>query len=184
MARDPIKAAGITTYKAVHFSGYRDPEIIRYIGIHCTQAYPGLGSAMWFANPASSGSAHMIVDDDHSYKTLPDTAVPWAAPPINSTGWHIEFAGYAGWPKETWMTHKPMLDRGAYKIALRCHWYDIPVRQLGVLGLRLHRKGLVYHSTVSKAYGLSDHSDPGPGFPMAYVMDKAKFYLAELAVGV
>ncbi len=179
-AKDPIKAPAVTTYKAVHHSGVRDVDLIRYIVIHCTQAWPGKGSAIWFTNPASSGSANMIVDDYTSYRTLNDSIIPWAAPPLNTTGWHIEFAGYADWTSDQWMTHKWMLDRGAYKIALRSHWYDIPLKQIGVAGLLNHLPGCVYHSTISKAYKKSDHTDPGPGFPMAYLMNKAREFRAEM----
>lgn len=175
MASDPIKAPAITKYRAVHDSGPRRAKDIKLIVIHSTEAYPGFGSVSWFRNPASQGSANMVVDNDHAWRTLPDLVIPWAAPPKNTSGWHLEMAGKARWSKDYWMKyHKKELDRAAYKIALRSFWYDIPLVQLGVVGLRLGRKGVVYHSTISKAYGLSDHTDPGPGFPLKYVLAEAK----------
>lgn len=177
---DPIKAPALTQYRAVHDSGQRRAKDIKLIVIHSTEAWPGFGSVQWFMNPASGGSANMVLDDNRAWRTLPDTTIPWAAPPKNTQGWHLEFAGFARWTTDQWMQHKNMLDRAAYKIALRAKWYGIPLRQLGTVGLRLGLKGVVYHSTISKAYGLSDHTDPGPGFPLKYVLAKANEFLKEL----
>lgn len=177
---DPIKAPADTKHRAVHDSGPRQAKEIKLIGIHSTESDTGWPAVAWFQNPASEGSANMVVDDTKAWRTLPDLIVPWAAPPKNTSGWHIEFAGRAKWTTAEWMKHRRMLDRGAYKIALRAFWYDIPLTQVGVVGLRLGKKGVVYHSTIAKAYFQSDHTDPGPGFPLKYVLEKASAYLYEL----
>lgn len=102
---------------------------------------------------------------------------------MNSNGWHIEIAGLARWKRVTWLLHRWTLRRAAYKAALRCRWYHIPPRVLTPSQLRKDfydrfdggqpaglrgpmAGGIVTHATVTAAYHLSDHTDPGPGFPL------------------
>jgi hypothetical protein len=46
----------------------------------------------------------------------------------NSQGFHIEQCGFASWSKARWLLHQPMLHRTAYKTALHCKLFHIPVR--------------------------------------------------------
>lgn len=169
-----------TTYTAVHNSGTRKPSDIEYVVIHCTEGDTAKGAAAWFRSAGSGGSANIVVDDDNCYLTVRDLEVPWAAPPLNTSGFHIEIAGYARWSKQQWLARPARLHRAAYKTALRCKRYDIPVRQVGWLGLRLGRKGICSHASVSKAWHKSDHSDPGPGFPWREFIGWVNDYYLEL----
>lgn len=175
-----IKESCDGTYTAAHDSGTRSPSDITYVVIHSTEGDTAQGAAAWFENVKSEGSTNIVIDDDHCYRTVADLRVPWAAPPLNRAGFHVEIAGYARWTKEQWLRRPARLHRAAFKAALRCKRYGIPVRQVGWLGLRLGRKGICSHNAVSKAWHLSDHHDPGPGFPWREFIGWTRDYYDEL----
>lgn len=169
-------------YKAVHDSGPRHASDIGWIVIHSTEGDTAEGAASWFANPASGGSANLCIDDAHCFRTVADLRTPWAAPPLNQRGFHIEIAGYAGWSRYDWLAHPDRLERAAFKAAQRSRIYQIPVRQVGAIGLRLGRKGFVTHNAVSKAWRQSDHHDPGPGFPLDRFLQYVRYFNAKDAL--
>jgi hypothetical protein len=173
-------SACITRLKAVHTSGPRKASDIRNIVMHSTEGPTAAGAAGWFANPKSSGSANLVVDGKECYRTVDDLVVPWAAPPLNTKGFHIEQAGYTHWTRAEWLAHTPTLDRAAYKAALRAVEYKIPIRFVGPLGLRLGRRGFTSHAAVSKAFRQSDHTDPGTGYPWDVFLALVKRYATPL----
>lgn len=175
--------SNITAY---HHEGERYPSSIKYIVVHVAECPndAALGVANYFHRPESGGSANMVVDTNTAYRTLGDNIIPVAGPPLNTLGWHIEHCGYAAWTREQWLKPKNVrtLKRGAYKAALRCHWYKIPYTVLGPQSLEHDfgtdiqggvpyqagslRGGIVEHRTINQVYHQSDHSCPGPGFPI------------------
>lgn len=177
---DDIRADASPKYRAAHDSGARQQKDIGWCVVHSTEGATAEGAASWFANPKSEGSANVVVDDNTAFRTVPDLVIPWAAPPLNKRGWHLEFAGYARWTTEDWMKHSPMLHRGAYKMAIRCVHYNIPIRWVGKLGLLVGRKGITTHKSITDAWHASTHQDPGAGFPKTYFLDLVKQYAAEL----
>jgi len=177
----PVGAVCSTKFQAVHHSGPRSLDLISCGVIHCTQAYPALGSAMWFANPNSAGSAHRIVDNRICYRTLADSIIPWAAPGMNLYGMHLEFSGFVSWTKDDWKDHDRMLRRGAYKLAVDSKKHGFPLEWLGIHELKNgNRWGVTDHFAVSQAFHLSTHTDPRPNFPENLVLDYAKFYKKKL----
>jgi len=167
-----------TAFRAVHDSGARQAADIGWIVIHSTEGDTAQGAAAWFANPKSGGSANLVVDGAECFRTVPDLVVPWAAPPLNKRGFHIEIAGHSSWTREQWLAHRAALKRAAYKAADRAVRYRVPVRKVGRLGLLAGRKGITGHVYVSQAWHQSDHTDPGPNFPwdvfMEYVKENVK----------
>ena len=158
-------------YKAVHSSGPRDKAACQFIVTHCGEAKTAQGMASWFTNPASGGSTKIEVDADVSYQTLSDLTIPWGAPPLNSTGLHCELAGYSAWTAAGWLKRRRMLQRAAWQYAKWSIKYQIPVRWLTAAQLRKvtavpgkGNGGFTSHVEISKAWGKTDHSDPGPGF--------------------
>jgi N-acetyl-anhydromuramyl-L-alanine amidase AmpD len=176
----PLKGEADPKYRAVHDSGARFASDIKYVVVHCTEGDTAEGAASWFTNPASGGSTNMVVDDNIAYRTVPDLVVPWGAPPLNKAGWHIEFAGYSSWTTAEWMQHKFMLQRGAFKCALRCKRYNIPVRWVGPVGLKLGRRGIVTHKAIADTWHQTTHTDPGKGFPRKYFLELVKKYMNEI----
>jgi len=178
-----IEAECLTTYRAVHNSGARPAKLIRYIVLHDTEGPTAKGAAEYFTNPASGGSANLVVDDNECYRVLDDLIIPWGAPPLNTSGFHIEQAGYATWLRSAWLAHAPMISRAAFKASLRCKWFKIPARVLNVAELRTdfarHEPvgGIVTHATVSAAFGESTHTDPGHGYPIDVFLTRLQSFL-------
>jgi hypothetical protein len=178
-----ITADCLTTYHAVHSSGPRAARLVRYIVLHDTEGPTAKGAAEYFTTQASGGSSNLVVDDTECYRVLSDLVIPWGAPPLNTSGFHIEQAGYATWTRTQWLTHMQTIDRAAYKAALRCESFKIPPRVLTVAELRadfaLHepRGGIVTHATVSAAFHDSTHTDPGPGYPLDMFLRRLELHL-------
>ena len=166
-------------FTAVHSSGTRFANAIKWVILHDEEAATARSAAAWFQNPDSAGSAHLCVDDHECYRTLSDSVIPWAAPGANTNGLHIEMAGFAAWKKWQWLKHKRMLDRSADRVARWCVKYDIPPRFLNPGELAAGRKGISTHANVTKAFGGS-HTDPGLFFPRRRFMRKVRRRVAEL----
>lgn len=164
--------------QAVHHSGTRVMSPIHLV-IHATDGgcYRGAAKATaeFFTrviNEDSPGSAHIVVDEDECYRCLHDNVIPWAVPPFNASGLHMEFCGKANWSRTQWLRHKPMLDRGAKGFAGWSLYYNIPPVWLTVDRCKRRLPGITSHANVSRAFGLSDHTDPGDGFPFDYLLGR------------
>lgn len=159
---------------AVHHGGTRDLSKVHLIVIHSTESGSASGSAGWFQNPDSQGSAHVVLDDVECYRTLPDNVIPWGAQggDANQYGLHLELTGYAAWTRDQWMTHRETLKKGAAQIASWGDLYDIPMKFLTAEDLKNgNTRGVTTHANISKAYGISGgHTDPGVGFPVDMFM--------------
>ena len=155
-------------YTAAHHSGKRSKPVL-WIVLHDTEGATAASAARWFANRRSSGSAHLVVDDNECYRCLPNDIVPWAAPGANEQGFHIEQAGFARWSKAEWLRHSRMLERAAWKTAYHCHVFGVLPVFARASDLRQHRPGVTTHAECTAAFG-GDHSDPGGGWPRAEFM--------------
>ena len=87
----------------------------------------------------------------------------------NTHGFHIEQAGYAAWSAVVWGKHYRTLQHAAYKTAVHCKVFAIPVRFVAASGLP-GMAGITTHAEVTKASKRLDpahawwytHLDPGP----------------------
>lgn len=170
-----ISSACITTYQANKTSGYRPATAIKWIVLHDTEGGTAESIARYFRSPSSGGSTHLVVDDNDCYRCLTNDQVPWGAKGANYAGFHIEQCGFARWSLKIWKTHLPMLRRAAYKTALHCKKFNIPVRFVDAAGLKAGKKGITTHVECSKAFGGSNY-DPGPGWPRALFMGMVRTY--------
>lgn len=179
-------------YPAFHQSGLRPTSEIRWIVLHDEEAPTARGAASYFTSPSSGGSAHLCVDNTECYRCLPNTAIPWGAASAqqisaNYRGFHIEMAGYAAWSAEEWEKHLNELKRAAYKTAIHCKAFKVPVVFVTAAGLP-GKRGITTHNEVSMASKRLDpehawrytHTDPGPNFPRAHFMALTKAYFAKL----
>lgn len=176
----PIKSECSIKYRALREDGLRKTTDIGWVVIHATEGAFADGAANWFTDTRCKGSANLVVDDNICFRTLDDNHIPWAAPPLNKKGFHIEIAGYSKWSRTIWLSHKKGLDRAAFKAALRCVKYKIPIRQVVAADLLVGRKGITTHRSISSAFHQSDHTDPGEHFPMDYFIERVKYFAAEL----
>lgn len=160
--------------------------------IHSTEGPTAQSAATWFHDPRSTGSTHLVIDDDKVFRCVEDDRVAYGAHPFNRDGMHLEIAGFARWSREEWLQHPRRIERAARVIARWCRLYDIPVqflqRESLLAGPSSRVRGITTHGTIVAACGnkpgslacggAGNHWDPGPGFPLELVLDGI---LAELA---
>lgn len=159
------------------FQGPPSNKPIKRIVLHGTVSpcVPGgaRATAKYFRDTVTRpSSAHYIVDPDEVVQLVYDSIVAFHAPP-NTGSLGIEMcdpvaaAGTnAPAPMARWdePNHHQMLTLAAALVAELCLAYDVPVRMVGPVGLRLGRGGICEHSDVSVAFGQTDHWDLG-NFP-------------------
>jgi hypothetical protein len=179
--KTPLESVCSKKYRATKTSGTRNISDVRWIVVHAEQASTAESSARYFSLPTAEGSAHLCVDDDICYRTLENNDVPWAAPGANTRGFHIEQAAFSKWDATAWLRHRDTLKRAAYKAALHCRVFGLPVVWVNAAGLRAGRNGITTHAECTKAFG-GDHTDPGIFWPRRYFMSLARNYYDELGV--
>jgi len=153
--------------------GNRRATTIRYVVIHSAESPSDAaqGVANYGARTTTKVSWHVVVDDNMLIRQLPDLAVAWAAPPLNTNGLQIEMCGRASYSKIEWYRHQGTLKRAAWQVAKWCKTYKIPARRLSDSALdEGEEPGIVTHAQVSRVFKKSNHTDPGAGFPMRYFM--------------
>jgi hypothetical protein len=130
----------------------------------------------WNAAGSTGGSWHYSVDPVATFQCSYDRFVCWHAPPnLNSLG--IEMADYPG-PRpngrvarlvhnarKAWRwnddNHKAMLARTARLVAELLVAEKLPVKFVNAAALKRGERGWTTHAAVSRAFGQSDHWDPG-----------------------
>lgn len=182
-------------YRAARTSGTRPLLAVRLVVLHSMEAAdrdaapPDLTAeavGRYFGTAAAQGSTHYGVDNDSVQQYLPLRAVCWGAPHANWSGVHVEQAGYAHWTREVWMTRaKGTLDRTAWllariKLRLARAGVRIPLRFVGPDGLRAGRYGVTTHAACTRAWG-GTHTDPGDGYPLDWVLERARRYYRQMA---
>lgn len=132
--------------------------------------------ARWFASPASQVSAHYCVDAGTVIQCVREQDIAWHARGGNATSIGVELAGTAGQGSRDWEDDysEAVLARAAALVADVCRRHGIPVRRVGPPGLRAGRGGITGHADVSRAFGKSDHWDPGPGFPWSAFLARVR----------
>jgi hypothetical protein len=181
---DPIAADCRLTYRAAHDSGHRGLALVRFVVMHDTEGGTAESVARYFATDKDANSAHLVVDENACYRTLPNDVIPWAAPGANAAGFHIEQVGYARWSSVVWRSHLRTLNRAAYKAAFHCILLGIPPVWLSADGLRRGGKGVTDHATCTKAFG-GTHTDPGKLWPRTFFMGRVRsYYFAAINAGL
>jgi len=155
---------------ALHSSGTRDVKNLKWIVLHSTESDSASGTVKYFQSPKSTGSAHFVVGEDGTYRTLPDEAQPWGAPGANAEGLHIEIVGHAKFTREEWEERKKTLENVKRIVSSWGSKYNIPLKFVDADGLKAGNSGVTTHAEVSKAFHKSTHWDPGPNFPMDKIL--------------
>lgn len=132
--------------------------------------------ARWFASPVAKVSAHYCVDALGIVQCVREKDVAWHARGGNTHSLGVELAGYARQTARDWADEYSIavLGNASRLVADLCLRWRIPVRWLVADDLRAGRRGITGHVEVSRAYGQSDHWDPGPGFPIDSFLDRVR----------
>jgi hypothetical protein len=176
-------AIGTRYEHAVRRSGTRPLSAVKLYVLHDMENANELKAAeqtgSFFESRSATGSAHFGTDDDSIEQYLPLEVIPWGAPHANADGIHIEQMGLAAWTGEQWLT------RGAGTLLntawLLAHLYrhatpHVPLRALSDAQLRAGDGGVTTHRQITRVLGGGTHTDPGPGYPLGYVIRRAHVF--------
>lgn len=150
----------------------RERTTKRWVVIHSTQNDASAEGEASYATRRSDGvSFHYAVDADSIVQSL-DTA--YGAHHVGSStgnrgGIAYECVGFAAWSRSTWLDRLawPLLAR---QIRLDCADHGITPRLLTVEQIKAGTSGIITHNQARLAWGGTDHTDPGPGFPLDYLV--------------
>jgi len=188
----PTLAHTIPLVEARHY--LRQPRaVVDLIVLHCMEApetsTTAEACAQYIASlpadlPADQKkSCHYCCDSDSVVQCVPDHCVAYAAPGCNHSGLHLELAGYTRQTRGQWLDAygTRMLWLAAQLTARKCSERHIPVVYLPAAELLGPRpRGITTHCEVSRAFKRSDHTDPGPGFPMDHFIAQTQLALDAL----
>jgi hypothetical protein len=129
--------------------------------------------AKMFSTTDRKASAHFTVDTDSVVQCVRLMDVAWHAPGANHQGIGIEHAGYAAQTARDWADDysEKMLHVSAALTADLCKQFNLPHAFVDEDGLLAGHRGFTTHYEVSRAWHLSDHTDPGVNFPMTHYLD-------------
>lgn len=173
-----------TDYHAIRDSGFRPLSSIEWLVLHDIESTNETGAAegagAWFENRAVQASAHYGIDNNSIQCYLALSRIAWGAPGANQNGVHIEQMGVARWTRDQWMDHaRPTLDRCAWLLwRLHRRLPHVPLRVLTDADVRAHHHGIVTHRQLTRVLGVGTHTDPGTGYPIGWVVERAHHYAA------
>lgn len=157
--------------------GSRPLSAIKMVIVHCTEGQTAAGAAGWWARPyvkpGTNGSAHVVSDDEVTYRAVDDDQVAYGARGYNYNGFHIEICGFANrepggkvWTRDVWLEHPERLEQAATFHAAANLRYGIPLVESLTNGYHSHR-------------GLpgNDHGDPGLNFPWDHYLARVRAHM-------
>lgn len=133
-------------------------------------------TAGYFAAPGDGRdvSAHWCVDDTEVIQCvdLDDTAWTVGNRPGNNRGLNVELSGFARQTAAQWLDPfgVAMFAKIAPVVAAAMKRWSIPNAWRAVADLRNMRPGHTTHHDLGRAFGGTDHTDPGPHFPRSHVL--------------
>lgn len=120
------------------------------------------------------GSGYHALAGDETWVELADAGCgPYHAPPINKTWWAICIPGYAAQTRDQWLDpqSRAFIRCVARFIVDRAAGDGFPLRRPSIAELRGGAGGYCSHGDVARAWGQTDHTDPGPNFPWDVLAD-------------
>lgn len=145
-----------------------------WLVLHTSEGGEGLDSAealcRFIASPASGGnvaSYHYVFDTDCVRPIVRDDFRAHGASGGNERGLHACFPGTTRQTRDDWLdtVSSAYIDRAAEWIADKSLEHGIPVGRLTPADLVAGQAGVCDHFDVTRAFGFTDHTDVGPGFP-------------------
>ena len=180
---DPLEAPPHLDFFPAHperMAGTRTAADIFSVVVHATAAdHPATSTGAFFQSPPEDpkdvGSAQLTVDNDMCIRSVADLGIANGVPPLNQEGLHIEQRGTSDFTREMWLgERRNTMLRCAFHVANWCTIFDIPIRFLQEADLRAEgetARGITTHANVSNAFGVSNHQDPGPNYPIDVLME-------------
>ena len=146
----------------------------RYVAIHNTaNDATAIEEANYAKRRPDSVSSHYYQDDRQIVQSL-DTrfgAYHAGSSTGNRHAVSYEITGVNAWTRQQWMNNVAwkLLWR---QVARDCREFNIPAQTLTVAQMRAGTPGgIVTHKQMGEAWGGTDHTDPGPNFPMDYLIE-------------
>lgn len=124
-----------------------------------------------------TGSYHVVIDaDGRSGRENDNEFIPWAAGWTgNRIGLHVCLSGRAAFTRAQWLARPAQLDTLARWLAHESRENAIPLDLAAVAAIRGNGRGVSTHALIAQAFPReTDHTDPGPGFPLDHVLDLAR----------
>ena len=155
-----------------NFGDLRHVSRIQAVFIHTTEnsAATSAENVAQYQLNTRSGSYHYIADRTKLVLCNTDDWLTWSVGNRgNDVGLHISIVGRAAWSRDQWLSEEQAygtLSRVAWQIARWCKAHNLPVTYVPGLALRRGDRGISTHDAARIAWGVTDHTDPGPGFPM------------------
>jgi len=154
------------------------------ITIHTTEGLdaPGIrdlvGLAEFFKRQGRGYGYHVAVDaTGNSSRMVDDLEVAWHTAGANTGRLGVSMVAQSRFTRTVWFGRLRQLHKVARWLAWWSTKYDIPL----VLVRKPGAPGVGTHNIMSQLDGPggSDHTDPGPGFPLLYVLFWARRYAKE-----
>jgi len=134
-------------------------------------------TANYFATGAGgrSVSSHYCADSNSVVQCVLLKDVAWTVGNRagNYRGINWELAGFASQTREQWLDEfgVAMFDQIAPIIRADAAEYGIPLERRTIAELKAYQPGITSHNDLGKAFGGTDHTDPGPNFPWDYLLE-------------
>jgi N-acetylmuramoyl-L-alanine amidase len=148
-------------------------HVPRRIVLHDTESHDVAGirdlegiATFWHGVSWGPGSQVGVDSEGHSARYVSDGLISYSVENHNTGTLAIEQVGFAAFSHHVWMLRRRQLETTAWWVA---HWsllYTIPL----VLGVE---RGLSTHKMQSDVYH-GTHYDPGRGYPLGWVLSRAK----------
>jgi N-acetylmuramoyl-L-alanine amidase len=123
-------------------------------------------------------SAHLGVNVEGKFgRYVDDSAKAWAVCNFNSVTLSLEQIGFAAFDRGTWFKKRHAQLHGAAEFLAYGHsHYGVPLRQGKAANGAIEREGVFQHRDLGISG--SGHSDCGDGYPIAYVILLARYFIA------
>jgi len=148
--------------------------------IHDMEKTESTDCAEWTANYFHTGaggrsvSSHYTVDDTSIVQCVLLKHSAWTVGnrPGNNRGINWELCGFAAQSREQWLDPfgVAMLNRIVPIMRSDGLKYGIPPTKRTIAELQAYKPGVTSHNDLGKAFGFTDHTDPGINFPWDYFM--------------
>lgn len=150
-------------------------------GPYAYNKFPGTAESLGRYLQQSSVQASYQINVDRNgdlCRMVKDADAAWAAGPIaNNEGLHLCFLGWAQQSRDEWLSFPKQLDAGAKVVADWCRQEGIPAEKLSAAQFKAAKWGVGGHGDVAKAWGETNHTDPGVNFPFDILIAKVKAIL-------